>query len=124
MVCLRKVVCVGAAAASLAAFVASAHADSASDDASSLLADRCAICHGESGRGDGPGAANLDRRPKDFHDRKWQKSVSDETLAKVIVQGGPAMGLSKSMPDNPDLVNRPDVVQALIKKIRAWGRKR
>lgn len=108
----------------LAGSVASVRADSAGAEAANLLSDRCATCHGETGKGDGPGAANLSPKPKNFHDRKWQKSVSDETLAKAIVQGGLAIGLSKSMPDNPDLVNRPDVVNALVRQIRAWGKKR
>jgi mono/diheme cytochrome c family protein len=116
--------CAALCIALLTGSVTSVRADSAGAEAASLLSDRCATCHGESGKGDGPGASNLQQKPKNFHDRKWQKSVSDETLAKVIVQGGPAIGLSKSMPDNPDLINRPDVVNALIKQIRVWGKKR
>jgi mono/diheme cytochrome c family protein len=101
----------------------SARADSASDEAATLLSDRCAVCHGDEGKGDGPGAANLDPKPKDFHNAKWQKSVSDPTLTKAIIEGGAAVGLSKAMPGNPDLANRPAVVAALVKQIRAWGKK-
>jgi hypothetical protein len=32
------------------------------------------------------------------------------------------VGLSPSMPGNPDLVNSPDVVAAMVKQIRAWGK--
>jgi mono/diheme cytochrome c family protein len=99
--------------------ISSARGDSASDEAKALMADRCAVCHGENGDGHGPGAANLNPKPQDFRDRKWQKSVSDETLTKVIVDGGQAIGLSASMPGNPDLAGRPNVVAAMIKQIRA-----
>ena len=48
--------------------------------------------------------------------------MTDETLTKAIVEGGPAVGLSAAMPGNPDLADRPAVVAALIKQIRAWGK--
>ncbi len=86
------------------------------------MADRCAVCHGDNGDGHGPSASSLNPRPKDFHDAKWQKSVSDQTLAKAIVLGGPAVGLSASMPGNPDLADQPDTVAAIVKQIRAWSK--
>ena len=66
--------------------------------AESIFGDRCAVCHGDNGDGNGPGASNLNPRPQNFHDRKWQRSVSDATLVKVIIYGGPAVGVSASMP--------------------------
>jgi mono/diheme cytochrome c family protein len=117
-----------AAAVAIAGIVAAAISPSAAysaganEEASSLIADRCAVCHGENGDGQGPAASNLNPPPQDFHSRKWQKSVSDETLTKAIMLGGPAVGLSASMPGNPDLINRPEVVAAMVKQIRAWGK--
>ena len=102
--------------------VSSVLAAGAEDEAKTLMSDRCVACHGENGDGQGPGATYLVPHPKDFHDPKWQKSVSDKTLATAIVEGGPAVGLSPSMPGNPDLANRPDVVAAMVKQIRAWGK--
>jgi mono/diheme cytochrome c family protein len=102
--------------------ISSVSAAGAEDEAKALLSDRCAICHGENGDGHGPGSSSLVPPPKDFHNHEWQKSVTDKTLATVIVQGGPAVGLSPSMPGNPDLVNSPDVVAAIVKQIRAWGK--
>ena len=95
---------------------------SAADDAKTLMADRCAVCHGENGDGQGPTALSMNPPPRNFHDAKWQKSVTDKTLAKAIVDGGSAVGVSASMPGNPDLANRPDVVAAMVKQIRAWGK--
>jgi cytochrome c553 len=97
--------------------------DSARATASSLFGDRCAVCHGQNGDGKGPGASNLNPKPRDFRDRKWQRSVSDETMAKAIVYGGPAVGLSSAMAANPDLESQPSVVAALIEHIRDLGKK-
>lgn len=86
--------------------------------AASLFGDRCAVCHGPNGDGKGPGAANLNPKPVDFRKRKWQRSVTDEKIAKAIVYGGPAVGLSASMAANPDLQAQPSVVAALVEHIR------
>jgi mono/diheme cytochrome c family protein len=91
---------------------------SARTEAASLFRDRCAVCHGLNGDGKGPVAGNLNPKPVDFRDRKWQRSVTDEKIAKAIVYGGPAVGLSLSMSANPDLEKRPDLVAALVGHIR------
>ena len=79
------------------------------------------MCHGQNGDGKGPASESLDPKPVDFRDRKWQRSVTDEKIAKAIVYGGPAVGLSASMAANPDLETRPGVVAALVKHIRTLG---
>jgi high-affinity iron transporter len=91
-------------------------------EAASIISDRCTVCHGDNGDGQGPSAATMNPRPINFHDPKWQKSVSDQTIAKAIMYGGTAVGVSAAMPANPDLVNQPDVVAAIVQKIRAWGK--
>lgn len=96
--------------------------DSARATATSLFGDRCAVCHGQNGDGKGPGAANLNPKPIDFHSHKWQRSVTDDKITKAIVYGGPAVGLSSSMAPNPDLENQPDVVAALVEHIRGLGK--
>jgi cytochrome c553 len=107
--------------------VASAPAPAAvSDDAraqaESIFGERCAVCHGESGEGNGPGAGNLNPKPKNFHNQKWQKSISDDRIAKAIIYGGQAVGLSASMAPNPDLESKPDIVAALVERIRKLGK--
>jgi hypothetical protein len=92
--------------------------------ATSLFGDRCAVCHGPNGDGKGPGAANLNPKPVDFRDRKWQRSVTNEKIAKAIVYGGPAVGLSSAMSANPDLETQPGVVAALVEHIRDLAGKR
>jgi len=120
----RRFLCLVGAVALITAMtpISSVLAAEAEDEAKALLSDRCAICHGENGDGHGVASASLVPPPKDFHNREWQKSVTDKTLTTAIVQGGPAVGLSPAMPGNPDLVNSPDVVAAIVKQIRAWGK--
>jgi mono/diheme cytochrome c family protein len=90
-------------------------------EAGSIYGERCVACHGDTGEGNGPGAANLNPRPKNFHNRTWQRATSDEQIAKAIVEGGQAVGLSASMAPNPDLAAKPDVVAALVERIRKLG---
>jgi len=94
----------------------------ARDAAADIFESRCVTCHGEEGRGDGPAASNLNPRPVDFHSHKWQKSIDDATIARAIVQGGSAVGVSGEMAANPDLADEPAVVAALIAHVRELGR--
>jgi cytochrome c553 len=91
-------------------------------EAADIFESRCVACHGPEGRGDGPAAANLNPRPRDFHNRKWQKSIDDATIARAIVYGGSAVGVSGEMAANSDLENEPAVVAALIEHVRGLGK--
>ncbi len=88
--------------------------------ADTYYSQKCMACHGESGKGDGPGAAALDPKPRDYTDAAWQDSVTDEDLKKVIVSGGMAVGKSPLMPGSPDLKDKPELVDALVKKVRGF----
>lgn len=90
-------------------------------EARTVFAQRCVTCHGDSGKGDGAGAAALNPKPRSFADAAWQKATTDDKLRKVIVEGGPAAGLSPLMPPNPDLKAKPDVVNGLLGIIRGFG---
>lgn len=92
--------------------------------AKKIFDERCVTCHGATGLGDGPGAAALSPKPRNYSDQEWQKSITDEQLAAVIVKGGAATGKSLVMPGNPDLAS-PDkrgVVDALVLMIRDFGK--
>ena len=80
----------------------------------------CAACHGDTGAGDGAAAAALDPKPRNFADAAWQDKVDDAHLTKVILEGGTAVGLSPMMAPNPQLKDKPEVVAALVKKIRGF----
>ncbi len=53
----------------------------------SLYAEQCAVCHGATGRGDGPGAAGLEPPPIAFTDRARARERSLFGLYQVIGQG-------------------------------------
>lgn len=80
----------------------------------------CATCHGTTGHGDGAAAAAFPTKPRSYADQAWQASVTDANLAKVILEGGPAVGKSPLMPPNADLKEKKDVVDALVQIIRSY----
>jgi mono/diheme cytochrome c family protein len=94
----------------------------AREAANSIFAERCAVCHGDDGGGAGPGAANLNPKPQNFRSKKWQKSMTNQQIATIIVNGGSSVGLSASMAANPDLEEQPDVVAALVERVRKFGK--
>ena len=63
-----------------------------------LYARQCAVCHGESGRGDGSSAAGFGTKPANLVDGRLMNSLPDEFLVNIILHGGPAEGLSPGMP--------------------------
>ena len=86
--------------------------------ANQFYKDKCVTCHGNTGKGDGPGAANLDPKPRSLSDAKWQGTVDDAHLRSVIIGGGMAVGKSPVMPPNPELKSKPEVVEGLVQFIR------
>ncbi len=65
----------------------------AGDDVKTLYATYCSACHGDAGKGDGAAGQALDPRPSDLTKTK----MSDEDLAKIIKDGGPALERSPLM---------------------------
>ena len=84
-------------------------------DAEERFSTICANCHGPKGMGDGPGGAALNPKPRNFHDKNWQASATDERITKVITNGGASVGLSASMAPWGSVLS-PEEVQALVKK--------
>ncbi len=89
--------------------------------AQAIFNERCSACHGTDGTGNGPGAANLTPKPRNYRDKAWQASVTDEQIKKTIINGGAAVGKSPIMPSSPDLEGKPEVVEGLVKLIRKFG---
>lgn len=87
-------------------------------DAKKYYDQKCVVCHGEGGKGDGPGAAALNPKPRDLSDAAWQASVDDAYLKKVLLGGGAAVGKSMVMPGNPDLKGKDALQDELVKVIR------
>jgi|GEM_PF-5695856 len=90
-------------------------------EARQIFRARCANCHGMNGHGNGPVARALRPRPRNYSDVAWQKKTSDKTIATAIVRGGPAVGLSPTMPPNSDLEQKPEVVRGLVHIIRGFA---
>ncbi len=93
-----------------------------SAQAKTMFNERCAACHGADGDGKGPGAAALNPKPRNYHDKSWQASVTDEQIKKTITMGGAAVGKSPIMPASPDLDGKPEVVEGLVQIIRGFGK--
>ena len=104
------------------AFAADQVPAAATKEAQEIFKTRCSTCHGLNGKGDGPAAAALNPKPRNYGDQAWQKATTDQTIEKAIVGGGPAVGLSPLMPPNPDLASKPDVVKALMQMVRSFGK--
>jgi mono/diheme cytochrome c family protein len=102
-----------------AATTATATTTTAEAPTEDLFKTRCAPCHGESGKGDGPGAAALNPKPRTYTDVAWQGKVTDEDIKKTILYGGAAVGKSPAMPANPDLDGKPELDE-LVKHVRSF----
>jgi len=95
----------------------------AAEEAAAMFGNVCAQCHGPSGMGDGPAAASLNPKPRNYSDPAWQASVTDDDIKKIILEGGQAVGKSGMMPAQVQLKGKPEVVDALVKIIRGFGAK-
>lgn len=88
-------------AATLAALSALAAAAADLQQGKALYKDRCEICHGAGGQGDGPTGRVLPAKPADYTNPAFWKGHSDAELMDVIRKGKGLMpkwegGLSES----------------------------
>jgi mono/diheme cytochrome c family protein len=88
-------------------------------DGQRLFQTRCFVCHGRSGKGDGPAVTGLAEKPQDLTDANWQRNTPDDRIHTVIQGGGVAIGKSGAMPPNPDLTQ--EQIQGLISFVRSLG---
>ncbi len=102
----------------LAGVVPAAHAD----DAKTNYQTFCAKCHGDGGKGNGSGAATLATKPRDFTDCARMAKESDETLFKVIKNGGKANGFSADMQAWNNAFEDPEI-KDLVAYIRTFCKK-
>ena len=82
----------------------------------------CASCHGTEGKGNGPAAAVLNPKPRDYTDPAWQASITDDQIKETIVKGGQGVGKSPTMPGQPNLKSQPEVLDGLVQIIRTFGK--
>ena len=86
-----------------------------------LYAKWCAACHGATGKGDGPNAANLPVRPAAHASRDAMSLRPDDSLFDTIASGGAVMNRSPRMPPFGGTLTSPEI-RALVRHIRTLCR--
>src|ERR1700677_1388425 len=88
-----------------------------------VFAQRCAVCHGPDGRGNGPAAPSMFPRPRDFSTGKFKyKSTAagepptDEDLLRTIRDGLPA----SAMPYFPGLLSTEEL-NAVVEQVKSFS---
>ena len=61
------------------------------DEGAKIYAEKCSLCHGPGGKGDGPGGAALNPKPRDHTDGKYMNSRTDAELLTVLHNGKGSM---------------------------------
>jgi cytochrome c553 len=93
------------------------------DESRVTFESKCAMCHGADGTGNGPASASLTPKPRNYTDPAWQASVTDDELRAIILFGGQSVGKSPMMPGNPQLKDKPEVIDGLVAIVRSFGKK-
>jgi mono/diheme cytochrome c family protein len=70
-----------------------------------LYDDKCVICHGRDGKGNGPGAAAFNPKPADFNSPAFWQRMNDEKIANTVSKGHGMM---------PSFDLTPDQIKAVI----------
>jgi len=106
----QKQGCIMATAVLLLAGSVSAYADAAAGKAIYNGKGACVSCHGPSGKGDGPAAAALNPKPRDFSVGDFAldtdgdgETGTDTDLYNVIHDGAAKYGGAATMPGRADL---------------------
>jgi len=90
--------------------------------------DTCAKCHGDTGKGDGPKAAELkDKDGKqvaigDLSDCAKMAKVTDDDMFKELKEGGASVGKSKFMTPYGDAMED-DEIKAMVAYVRTLCKK-
>lgn len=81
-----------------------------------LYKANCVACHGEGGKGDGPGAGVLKPPPRDHTDRAYMSTLPDQEVGEIIRIGGAVKG-KPGMPSHPQING--DDLAALVAYVRS-----
>lgn len=76
---------------------------------------RCAMCHGESGKGDGPAGQALDPKPRDHTNGEYMNKLTDEQIKTQIMEGKGAM------PPHKDLLTQ-NQLESVVMYVRSLAK--
>jgi len=88
--------------------------------ARALYDAHCAVCHGGTGKGDGPGATVLRQVMPDFTNPAAMRAVTDRFLFEIIKKGSSQFGRSNAMPSWGMRLSD-EQIQALVVYIRSFA---
>jgi cytochrome c oxidase cbb3-type subunit 3 len=77
----------------------------------------CVQCHGMDGNGKGVNIRDMSVQPRDHTDAKSMSARSDDTLFKVIKEGGPSIEKSVLMPPWGDTLSD-DEIKDMVQHLR------
>lgn len=100
--------------------LSSAAAVAEAQDAQQLYQKNCNACHGPSGKGDGPAGKMLKPPPADF--ATVLKGKSDADSAKIIKEGGKAVGRAATMPAFGSKLND-EQIKGLVELVKGFSAK-
>ncbi len=100
--------------------IPSAEPMSAQAEADAFFLRTCAVCHGREGLGNGRAAGGLDVPPRKYADAALQASITDEQIKRTILGGGASVGKDAAMPAHPQLAAQPELLDALVVKVRSF----
>jgi mono/diheme cytochrome c family protein len=69
---------------------------------------RCAICHGEGGKGDGPAGKVLNPPPRDHTNKAYMSTLTDDQILETIRNG------KSAMPPHKELLTQVELESVLL----------
>lgn len=76
-----------------------------------VFKERCEMCHGASGKGDGPAGMALNPKPRDMTEKSYMTGLTDQQIHDTILNGK----AGTSMPPHQGLLNESEVQSAILK---------
>jgi mono/diheme cytochrome c family protein len=83
-------------------------------DGKAIFSQKCAACHGEQGKGDGPLAKTFDPKPRDFCLPEFRQGDVDKKIADAVTKG-------KNQMIPVDL--KPDAIKAVTEYVKSSCKK-
>ncbi len=87
---------------------------SLAQDGKAIFIEKCAPCHGETGKGNGPMASTFDPKPRDFCLPEFWKGDVDKKITDAVINGKNQM-----VPVNL----KPDQIKAVIGYVKSSCKK-